>query len=159
MSDDRIYPCGDCGVMRTKAEGGMFFTVCDVCWKKAYPNAAETSEDDAATIARLRAEVETLRAERDAERARAEQTKRERDEARRHANECQASSDEYEEAFRWWKAKAEARPAISHEMARTCVEEWDERCTVDGVHDGSTALPEWAPIMAALREHAGKATR
>lgn len=53
-----------------------------------------------------------------------------------------------------WKARAEARPDITHEMARTCVEEWDDRCTVGGVHDGSTALPEWAPIVAALREHA-----
>lgn len=46
---------------------------------------------------------------------------------------------------------------ITPEMARACIEEWDERCTVDGVRDGSTALPEWAPIMKVLREHAKKA--
>lgn len=29
-----IYPCADCGVMRTKAQGGTTFTVCDTCWDK-----------------------------------------------------------------------------------------------------------------------------
>ncbi len=28
----RIYPCAKCGTMRTKAEGGTTFTVCDDCW-------------------------------------------------------------------------------------------------------------------------------
>jgi len=32
----RIYPCADCGCMRTKDEGGTTFTVCDDCWDKAY---------------------------------------------------------------------------------------------------------------------------
>jgi hypothetical protein len=36
---DRIYPCADCGKMRSKAEGGTTFTVCDVCWDKKHPNA------------------------------------------------------------------------------------------------------------------------
>lgn len=29
---DRIYECRRCGVMRTKAEGGTVFSVCDACW-------------------------------------------------------------------------------------------------------------------------------
>ena len=29
---ERIYPCDRCGLMRTKAEGGTVFTVCDACW-------------------------------------------------------------------------------------------------------------------------------
>ena len=28
----RIYPCMRCGVMRSKAEGGTTFSVCDACW-------------------------------------------------------------------------------------------------------------------------------
>jgi hypothetical protein len=32
----RIYPCADCGIMRSKAEGGTIFTVCDECWKIHY---------------------------------------------------------------------------------------------------------------------------
>lgn len=28
----RIYPCTRCGVMRSEAEGGTTFTVCDECW-------------------------------------------------------------------------------------------------------------------------------
>lgn len=30
--DDKIYPCAKCGTMRSKAEGGTVFTVCDDCW-------------------------------------------------------------------------------------------------------------------------------
>lgn len=29
---ERIYPCGKCGTLRTEAEGGRVFTVCDDCW-------------------------------------------------------------------------------------------------------------------------------
>lgn len=36
MSDDRIYPCNECGVMRTAAEGGTIFTCCTDCWNKHY---------------------------------------------------------------------------------------------------------------------------
>ena len=32
----RIYPCKDCGKMRSKAEGGSTFTVCDECWDKHF---------------------------------------------------------------------------------------------------------------------------
>jgi hypothetical protein len=104
---------------------------------------------------RLRAEVETLRAERDAERARAELAERERDEARHMATMYQASSDENEEAFRWWKATAEARPDVSREMA-------DALSTAIEQHfrfrnDNDKRLVNDAYV--ALREHAGKVTR
>ena len=33
-NEPRIYPCDDCGKMRTKSEGGTTFTVCDECWEK-----------------------------------------------------------------------------------------------------------------------------
>ncbi len=32
--DPRIYPCKKCGMLRSKAEGGTTFTVCDACWDK-----------------------------------------------------------------------------------------------------------------------------
>lgn len=31
------YPCDDCGKLRTKAQGGTVFTVCDDCWDKRRP--------------------------------------------------------------------------------------------------------------------------
>jgi len=34
--DERKYPCADCGIMRSKNEGGTTFTVCDECWDKAH---------------------------------------------------------------------------------------------------------------------------
>lgn len=48
----RIYPCEKCGKMRTKAEGGTTFTVCDECWDKTMMEAerrtlrAVTNPDD-----------------------------------------------------------------------------------------------------------------
>ena len=33
-SGETLYPCLDCDVMRTKAEGGTVFTVCEVCWDR-----------------------------------------------------------------------------------------------------------------------------
>lgn len=38
-----LYPCADCGAMRTKAEGGTTFTVCDECWEKRYPKTPSPS--------------------------------------------------------------------------------------------------------------------
>ena len=32
VSDERIYPCVKCGLLRSKAEGGTTFSVCDSCW-------------------------------------------------------------------------------------------------------------------------------
>ena len=34
--EEQQYPCADCGKLRTKAEGGTTFTVCDKCWDKKY---------------------------------------------------------------------------------------------------------------------------
>lgn len=34
--DDRVYPCVDCGTLRSKNEGGTVFTLCDECWDKHY---------------------------------------------------------------------------------------------------------------------------
>lgn len=31
------YPCAKCGALRTKAEGGTTFTVCDKCWDESHP--------------------------------------------------------------------------------------------------------------------------
>lgn len=36
--DAEIYPCADCGVLRSKAQGAKIFTVCDTCWDKHYKN-------------------------------------------------------------------------------------------------------------------------
>ncbi len=43
--DERIYPCDDCGTMRTKAEGGTTFTICDACWDKHRAALAATPTD------------------------------------------------------------------------------------------------------------------
>lgn len=32
--NDEVYPCADCGVLRSKKQGGTTFTVCDECWHK-----------------------------------------------------------------------------------------------------------------------------
>jgi len=40
----RIYPCADCGTLRSEAEGGKLFTVCDECWAKAYPYSEDKQE-------------------------------------------------------------------------------------------------------------------
>ena len=34
----RIYPCAECGKLRSKNEGGTVFTVCDECWDKHFKN-------------------------------------------------------------------------------------------------------------------------
>lgn len=34
-----LYPCDECGTMRTKAEGGTTFTVCDPCWERLHPKS------------------------------------------------------------------------------------------------------------------------
>lgn len=30
--NDEVYPCADCGVLRSEHQGGRSFTVCDKCW-------------------------------------------------------------------------------------------------------------------------------
>lgn len=32
----RVYQCQKCGTMRSEAEGGTVFTVCDDCWDKHF---------------------------------------------------------------------------------------------------------------------------
>lgn len=54
MSETETYPCADCGVSRTKAEGGATFTVCDECWDRSrrkewaerHPQATETRKEE-----------------------------------------------------------------------------------------------------------------
>lgn len=41
---ERIYPCHDCGTMRSKDEGGTVFTVCDECWDKHYKRQPNTEK-------------------------------------------------------------------------------------------------------------------
>lgn len=36
VGKEEAYPCAKCGVLRTKAEGGTTFTVCDNCWDDHY---------------------------------------------------------------------------------------------------------------------------
>jgi len=36
MSEETLYPCAECGRLRTKDEGGTTFTVCDECWDKLH---------------------------------------------------------------------------------------------------------------------------
>lgn len=38
--DKKIYPCDDCGKLRSKNEGGTTFTVCDDCWDKLFKKYA-----------------------------------------------------------------------------------------------------------------------
>ena len=35
--DERKYPCDRCDTLRTKAEGGAVFTVCEACWDVLQP--------------------------------------------------------------------------------------------------------------------------
>ncbi len=47
-AETKLYPCADCGTLRTKEEGGTTFTVCDECWDKHYhrkPKPAPTGEE------------------------------------------------------------------------------------------------------------------
>lgn len=37
-TEEKRYPCDCCGLMRTEAEGGKTFTVCDVCWDAGCSN-------------------------------------------------------------------------------------------------------------------------
>lgn len=43
--DERIYPCAKCGTMRSKAEGGTVFTVCDDCWDEKYGSESEAPDE------------------------------------------------------------------------------------------------------------------
>jgi len=43
--DDEVYPCMNCGVLRSKNQGGTTFTVCDDCWDKHFPFQPEVKHD------------------------------------------------------------------------------------------------------------------
>lgn len=54
VEEGRIYPCADCGTLRTKAEGGTTFTVCDACWDKHHAHEpAPDAERDVCACRRL----------------------------------------------------------------------------------------------------------
>ena len=38
VTGETLYPCDNCDTMRTKAEGGTVFTVCEACWDKSHPH-------------------------------------------------------------------------------------------------------------------------
>ena len=47
--DEKIeptYPCDICGKLRTKAEGGTTFSLCDDCWEKHYKKRKDIPEND-----------------------------------------------------------------------------------------------------------------
>ena len=39
-----MYPCKDCGKLRTKEEGGKVFTCCDECWDKYYSGGGKNGK-------------------------------------------------------------------------------------------------------------------
>ena len=39
--DAEIYPCADCGILRSERQGGRIFTVCDECWEKHHQKLRE----------------------------------------------------------------------------------------------------------------------
>ena len=42
----KIYPCVDCGKMRSKDEGGTVFTVCEICWDKRHKKPLDAGKED-----------------------------------------------------------------------------------------------------------------
>jgi hypothetical protein len=42
--DEKIYPCEDCGLLRSANEGGLIFTVCDECWDNHFKAKNNDSE-------------------------------------------------------------------------------------------------------------------
>lgn len=52
------YPCIKCGKLRTKAEGGTTFTVCDECWD----TRGDELEDEKVLRKKWLDEVEAIRA-------------------------------------------------------------------------------------------------
>jgi hypothetical protein len=41
---ERVYPCDECGKLRSKDEGGNTFTLCDACWDKHYKKSHHPSQ-------------------------------------------------------------------------------------------------------------------
>ena len=46
VDEERIYPCLKCSKLRTKAEGGTTFSVCEDCWDKEQPKVEDNSWDE-----------------------------------------------------------------------------------------------------------------
>ncbi len=42
--NDKVYPCEDCGILRSKNEGGTVFTLCDDCWEIHYGDKRKLEE-------------------------------------------------------------------------------------------------------------------
>ena len=40
----KIYPCEECGKLRSQDEGGTIFTVCDACWDKIHSSERPISD-------------------------------------------------------------------------------------------------------------------
>lgn len=62
-NEPKIYPCIECGVMRTASEGGTTFTICDDCWDRQRPRVVPSFDAPktlADTIADLRKTIEWL---------------------------------------------------------------------------------------------------
>lgn len=77
QTEARVYPCDRCRVLRSKAEGGTVFTVCDVYWDAAVAAVSPAAREAQATgsvsgvsdgesqsvLLALRQEVERLQGE------------------------------------------------------------------------------------------------
>lgn len=48
--DAEIFPCQDCGKMRSKNQGGTIFTVCESCWEKKYPPDSPRQDGETPTL-------------------------------------------------------------------------------------------------------------
>lgn len=46
LEAEQQYPCAKCGKLRTKAQGGTTFTVCDECWDKKPERRLEALDED-----------------------------------------------------------------------------------------------------------------
>lgn len=46
-AEPKLYPCAECGALRSKDEGGTVFTVCDDCWTRRTPHRSRGGEPDA----------------------------------------------------------------------------------------------------------------
>ena len=62
LPKERLYPCLKCPTMRTKAEGGTTFSICDECWEKEYGKPEPTTEQKLESI---KAQLTAMTAERD----------------------------------------------------------------------------------------------
>lgn len=43
--DAQIYPCNDCGMLRSENQGGKIFTVCDECFNKYFQSIEGKSKE------------------------------------------------------------------------------------------------------------------